>query len=188
MKKETFNRTVSLVSIIVLTFVIVNCDESSDKAIRPIDLLPASGEISGWDKGTGPGDYGEADDQESLYDLINGAAELYIQYGFVEGVQQRYYGDIGDTPATVDLYIGDHGDKANVAAMFEEPELTPQNLTPWPEVGDEAWIDENALFHITIHLRADRFYVRVTVDKAEDENIALTTAQYFATAVVNDIE
>jgi hypothetical protein len=178
--------------IAAFTLLFIQCEESSNstsgnsETLQPNDLLPASDEIAGWDKGTGPGDYGEADDQSSLYNLIDGAAELYIQNGFVSGVLQNYYGTIGGVNAKVELYIGDHGDSANAAAIFEEEQLVPQNITPW-EAGDEAGIDQTALFHIIIHLRSERFYVRVTAEKGNDENVALITAQSFAMAVVEGI-
>jgi hypothetical protein len=184
----------ALILILISAGLIGNgCEEGSSPqggggTLQPADLLPASGEIDPWVKGSGPGDYGEADDQTSLYALINGAAELYIQLGFVEGVLQRYYGgSFGGIAAEVELYIGDHGDSSNVAAIFDEEQLVPPNLTPW-QYGDEAGIDETALFHVIIHLREDRFYVRVTVEKGGDENAALITAQQFAMTVANEIE
>lgn len=160
------------------------CSEDNPQqaaTLRPADLLPASGEISGWDKG----DFVEMDDDAALLDEINGGAEIYIQHGFVEGVIQDYEGTIGGEAAILTLWIFDQGSASNAEDLFGEEGLNLGNLTPW-EAGDEAVIDM-ALFHITIHLRADRFYVRVVIDKNDDEVAALATAQDFALSVADGI-
>ncbi len=170
---------------------IIGCSERSTTqtggTLQPADLLPSSGEISGWDKSSSPGAYGEADDQTSLYNLIDGAAELYIQYGFVEAVRQLYDGTLGGGSAELELFISDQGDPTGAEDLFDEEQVVPAGLTPW-ECGDEAVIDQTLPFDIVIHLRADRFYVRVTIDKNGDEVTALITAQAFAQAVVAGIE
>ncbi|RJP79312.1 MAG: hypothetical protein C4524_05555 [Candidatus Zixiibacteriota bacterium] len=170
---------------------ITGCSEGdspsgNDPALQPADLLPASGEISGWDKGSGAGDYGEADDQASLYALINGAAELFIQHGFEEGVKQNYFGSVGGAQTSLELFISGHGAAANVAALFEEDQIVPPGLTPW-EMGDEAAIDESLPFHLAIHLRQGPFYTRVTIERGSDDTAALIVAQDFAAAVAQEI-
>ncbi|MBU0520267.1 hypothetical protein KJ564_15165 [bacterium] len=162
-----------------------NSNNPNGGTLRPADLLPASNEISGWEKGTDTGDYGEADDQASLYALINGYSELYIQHGFVEGVFQVYDGIIGFA-VEAEIYIGDHGSQSNAAELFDEEQVVPNSLTPW-EVVDEAMIDETLPFHVMIHARADRFYIRVQVEKGNDDTIAQVTAQQFVTAIINEI-
>lgn len=167
---------------------LVGCSEDNPQktaTLQPADLLPASGEISGWDKVTGPGN-GEASDPPSLLNLIDGGAEIYIEYGFVEGVIQDYQGTIGSESSTLVLWIFDQGSAANAEELFDDERLNFSNLTPWDQ-GDEAVIDETLLFQIAIHLRAERFYLRVIIDKNDDEVTALATAQDFALAVVEDI-
>lgn len=168
--------------------ILTGCNESNPKdssTLEPADLLPASGEISGWDKESGG--YGEADDYSSLWDLIDGAADQYIDYGFVEAVQQFYNGTIGGEDATLELFISDQGSAGNAAALFDDELVVPPNLTAWDEAGDEAGIDEVPLFQVSIYLRQDRFFVRVTVDKKNDDVAALNTAKAFALAVVDGI-
>jgi len=178
-------------SILFSVIIFASCSENSGTnnnnggTLSPAELLPASNEISGWVKGTDTGDYGEADDLESLEALIDGAAELYIQYGFVEGVFQIYNGTIGNE-VEAEVYIGDHGSEGNTAAIFDDENLIPGNLTPW-EAGDEAVIDETALSYIIIHAREGKYYIRVQVGKGNDDTIALLTAEQFITTIINEI-
>jgi hypothetical protein len=176
---------------LLLTLGILGCSEKEsteggNAALLPADLLPASNEISGWTKGTGAGDYGEAENQSELYDLIDGAAELYVDHGFEQGVLQNYYGNVSGTSSTVELFIADMGDSANAAALFEEPEVIPNGLIPW-DAGDESYIDDNALQYIYLHVRQDQFYTRVRIDKGSDQPTALNVAQLFAQFVLNQI-
>ncbi len=172
---------------------ISGCSESSNpqnggsSTVQPIDLLPASGEISGWDKGNSPGDFGEAENLQELTDLINGGAEIYIQYGFVAGVEQWYDGTIGSAPAKTRLFIADQGDSSNAAALFGDSEVVNSNLPTW-QAGDEAAYDSSLPFQVEVFVRKDRFFTWVIVDKGNDPDTALLTAQEFALTVVNDIE
>ena len=59
------------------------CMDVSGKNIRA--LLPDS--IDGWKKKTEDKFY----TPENLYDYINGGAELYISYGFIEVISRTYY-------------------------------------------------------------------------------------------------
>jgi len=61
-------------------------DEASS-LLTPIDLIPADDEISGWVK---LGVYDEATDYDSLYDLIDGGAQIFIDNGFVSSAFQQY--------------------------------------------------------------------------------------------------
>lgn len=190
MKDGNFLRGMGLASGLLIMTCLAGCSEKNPQeaaTLKPADLLPASGEISGWTKGTGAGDFGEAEDQNSLYALIDGAAEQYIEYGFVEAVLQTYEGTIGGSSAALELFISDQGSESNVEALFADELVVPNNLTPWDGAGDEAGIDQTLLFQICVYLCCDRFFVRATVDKNGDEVAALSTAQDFVLAVVNSI-
>ncbi len=179
------------ISAAILIFLLLSCSEKSSNdnqngTLLPVNLLPASGEISGWDKGTGPGDFGEADDYNSLYALIDGAAEIYIQHGFEQGVKQNYYGSIGGTTSTLELLIYDQGSAANVTALFQEEQIVPNNLTVW-QAGDEAYIEDTLPTYIVIYVRSEQFFIKVTVERGSDNIAALSIAQSFALAVVGEI-
>ncbi|TKJ39122.1 hypothetical protein CEE37_11935 [candidate division LCP-89 bacterium B3_LCP] len=177
--------TISIIAAFVFTG-FFSCAENPQNAdsILVVDLLPASGAITGWDRSGSPG---VAQTNDQLYSLINGASELYLQHGFVEGVLQDYDGTIGGEAANLGLFISDQSSPADVEALFDETEVVPTGLTPW-DLGDEAYIDETLPFHITIHVRADRFYTRVTVEKNNAEEEAKSIAQGFAQTVVAEIQ
>ena len=59
-------------------------DNNGGKSLlSPVLLLPDDDEISGWKT---MGAYEEANDYDSLYALINGGAQIYIDNGFVSAV------------------------------------------------------------------------------------------------------
>ena len=60
--------------------------------LTPADLLPDDNDISGW---VTLGAYEEANDDNGLFDIINGGAEIFIDEGFVSAVFQIYRGDMG---------------------------------------------------------------------------------------------
>ena len=64
-------------------------------------LLPEASALEGWTLAEGPVEYGP----EDLYDYLNGAAERYLSYGFVQAFHVRYEIDGDDRSGiTLDLY------------------------------------------------------------------------------------
>ena len=86
------------------------CSKSSSNDPEPVtveDLLVKDNEISGWTR-TGNGWY--ASNNTELYDAINGAGQIYLDYGFVEGAMQEYQGPVpNQDPSFVSLQIIDLG-------------------------------------------------------------------------------
>jgi len=171
--------------VILLGVVLIGCEgekqeeDNGGTAVQPADLLPADNEISGWTKGTGTGDYQEAYDQGSLYDIIDGGAEVYIANGFQSGVQQLYRGTIAAQQTTLYLFITDQGDSTNCANLLQDPNINPPGGAEVDSLGDEALIDRG-LFYNVIYFREDRFFAKITIDKTGDpeasENIGLAFA------------
>lgn len=150
--------------------------------VKAADLLPVSGEISPWTCGS----YQEANDFTSLYAIIDGDAQTYVNYGFVEGVVQEYEGgNVGGQPATVGLWIFDQGNASSAQALLADPVIIPAIFTPYT-IGDEAYLDD-ALYYVAIHLRDDRFYVKVSVDKNGDLEQAQSIVLLFANNVISGI-
>ena len=170
---------------ILLSLLLMGCEDNKQEnnggsATQPADLLPQNNEISGWSKGTGSGDYQEAYDQSSLYDIIDGGAEVYISHGFESGVQQIYRGTIASQETPLYLFITDQGDSANCASLLQEPTIRPPGGTAVDSLGDEAIIDRTLPFDLVLYFRNNRFFVRTTLSKSADaqasENIALSFA------------
>jgi hypothetical protein len=68
-------------------------------ATVPAATADASSKVEGWQSAGEPQRY----DRETLYDLVNGAADLYFSYGFEEATVEQYADDQGRT-ARVEVY------------------------------------------------------------------------------------
>jgi hypothetical protein len=132
-----------------------------------VDLFPADNEISGW---TRYSTMRTASNETELEAMIDGAAPIFINRGFVKGADQKYVGDVLGVTDTLTLFICDMDDTLGADGVYEDipHEMhTPWDSTspPWP--GREARIDENLLFAWDIEFWGDKFYCEVTI---KDEN------------------
>ena len=151
----------------------------SGRSFRPDDLLPQDGEVQGW---TRSGAIRSASDDEALYDLINGAADIYIGHHFKVFAGQTYEGSEG---WFLEVEIYDMGEPAHARALYRDPKGAQ---TPHPvlkDVSAEARVDESRVFDYGVEFRKGRFFVRVVAfEKGED---ALNAAVLFAKYVSNKI-
>jgi hypothetical protein len=113
---------------------------------------------------------------DNLYNYINGAADLFISYGFVElaGAQYRY-GTDGQGAVVVDIY--DMGKKLNAFGVFQskkDPEV------PLLEIGAGATGNEKYIFFYK-----DQFYVEIQffTPGKQESNGALTMAREVASKI-----
>jgi len=170
---------------IVALIVMSGCekDETGKAMLTPVDLIPDDNEISGW---AGVGAYEEASDYDSLYALIDGAAEVYIDNGFVSAVFQQY-ASCSTEPAcitsAVHLRIYDQGNEANARKIYDK--VATGIGIPWDGAGTEARIDESALASYTIEFWQKNFFIQVVVEEKTDP--ALNVAKLFASHVSSKI-
>ncbi|MCU0612938.1 MAG: hypothetical protein MUE60_14270, partial [Candidatus Eisenbacteria bacterium] len=168
----------SLFAFVVLT---AACGEDGGTTlVEPADLLPGDGEISGW---SWDGIPAEATDQSSLYDLIDGGAEEFVEQGFVSGVLHRYRGILASTATTLEVFIADQGSLANAKSIFDRR----ADRLPFAEdiaVGsaEDARIDEaTGLDAIVLDFWQERFYAQVTIDNRQAApDLARQTVVQFA--------
>jgi hypothetical protein len=85
----------------------------SEAGSDPVDLLPVNDDISGFQKKGSPA---IMTDYQSIMDAIDGAAQKYIDYGFIEGVQQLYSNGSID----IDVHILNQGTEYNAEQIFIE--------------------------------------------------------------------
>jgi hypothetical protein len=174
-------------------FGMVGCEDDDEEngngetPIQIVDLLPGDGEISGWDKGTEPNDFQEAYDEPGLYYIIDGGAQIYIDNGMVSAVQQIYRGSVVSTDAELVLFITDQGDTTNCENLYNEPNVLPPVGTELENLGDEAMIDRSPPFHVSIYFRNDRYFIKITIDKAGEPEAAENIAMAFASNVDSNI-
>lgn len=169
--------TVRIGKAVLLAWVLMACGGTSSKgpskALEPVDLLPESGDIQGWNR-AGPTQI--ASTYDKLYNYIDGAADLYIDHGFEAYAAQRYEGTGG---LSVEISIYDQGDPLSARELYNDPLMVPTPHRVLPDLGGEARLNESGLFDYTIEFYQGRFFVRVTVSDTSDD--ALNTALLFAT-------
>ncbi len=156
-----------------------NDSDEIKSLLNPVDLIPRDDEISGW---TRLGTYDEADDYDSLYAVIDGGAQIFIDNGFVSAVFQQYNcTSVGSecSTALVSLRIYDQGNEENAQKVYDR--VATGIGTPWTGAGVEARIDESAIASYTIEFWIKNFFVQVIIDEKSDE--ALNTAKLFASHV-----
>ena len=116
---------------------------------------------------------------DDLYNYINGAADLFISYGFVElGGGNYSYGTDGQGTVVVDIY--DMGKKLHAFGVFQskrDPEV------PVLDIGAGAIGNETYIFFYK-----DRFYVEIQVFSPgkKESSAALTMAREVAGKIRGD--
>jgi len=150
--------------------------QNASGAIDPADLLPIDNDISGYLR---KGSTAIMTDEQSIYAAIDGEAQLYIDYGFMEGVNQLYSN--GNIDIGVQLF--NQGNSTNAKELFDHfqptsPELLSQN--------DSTALIENALAsQYEIIATNQSFLIRITTTEKTD--FALNMAKQFYWNINNKI-
>lgn len=76
-------RTKSLSVLLLISTCFTNTDAQNN---CPVNILPASGSIKSWIQKTSP----ECFNSDNLFEAINGAAEVYLEYGFTSMARSSY--------------------------------------------------------------------------------------------------
>lgn len=135
------------------------------------NLLLAENEINGWTFDLDSScNEGFAKDCTSLFEAIDGGAEVYIERGFVTGSYDGYTDGTND----ICIEIYDQGSAANAYLVYHYYDTTASNstLTPYmnvPNLGDSAHIDTSYLFDYVLELIQSNFFIRLTCPK-DDQN------------------
>jgi hypothetical protein len=107
-------KNILLVAGVAIGLLSASCRISSNpgSAADPADLLPVDNDISGFTK---KGSTSVMTDQQSIFNAIDGEAQRYIDYGFIEGVKQLYSNGSVD----IDVQLFNQGDETNAQSLFE---------------------------------------------------------------------
>ena len=169
---------------VFIIFTIYSCSDTKtgdvNGILSPIALLPVDNEISGWNT---LGTYVEAEDYQSLYDIIDGGAQVFIDNGFISGAFQTYMGSTGGGGSDVTIRIYDQGSESNARTLYDK--VATGIDVPWNGAGTEARIDESALASYTIEFSQSNFFVQVIIEQKTDES--LNIAKLFATHISQKI-
>lgn len=171
---------------LIFTFILINC--SKKNATNPNlatveDLIIKNNEISGW---LWSGNSWTAKSENELMEQINGAATLYIKYGFVEGASQSYQGNIQGNTSTILLEIFDQGSASNAKKVFDE--VVPKLSAPetWQDSNlQEARIERLPLAQTIVGWEKN-YYIKLTIDLNLNE--ALEVLKTFANNIGNKIQ
>jgi hypothetical protein len=132
---------------------------SKEKTV--LALMPSAGEAQGWEPDGGTNSFSG----ESLFDHINGGADIYLEYGFATLVLQQY--KKAEKAVSLEIYRMD--DPAAAYGIFSYS--NDATLSP-VEVGSDGTIHPNGLF-----FWQDRYYVDMrqlgTTPILPDEFLAL---------------
>jgi len=170
------------IAIIAISLFFISCgEENGDEEPRdktPIELLPRDDDIGGWMREGMPI---EATNYNELYDVINGAAQQYIDNGFVSAAFQDYKNTAG---LLLELKIYELDSETSVDALYDELATGATQPLIIPGI-TKGRIDESALMAYTIEFQKGKFFVQIVInDKSGD---ALEIAKLFASHVANEI-
>jgi hypothetical protein len=146
--------TIALVAVILLAAIpssspcITPADKPGDAKKALASLLPKDNVVGGWKKMSEPLFY----QPENLWDYINGAAELYLDYGFKLVVTVDYESTIDSIKVAVEIYQMEtalHGFGIYAAERSLEDNFV--------NIGAEGYVGDNLL-----HFWKGPYYVKVT--------------------------
>ncbi len=172
----------------LMAFFLLTCttEEGEIVVIDVVDLIPLDNEISGWVR---DGAMDIAENESQLWDLIDGAGQVYIDNGFVKSAFQDYQGDVTGNLRNLRLWAFDMGNSTNAQAVYHDSRIETGAEIPWTEAGHagtEARIDETLLFDYRIDFWEDRFYVEIII-YGEKTPAGLNIARLFAINVSETI-
>lgn len=113
-----------------LLFSVCTKETGKNEALTIEDLLVKNNEITGW---TYSGSGWIANNSSELTHNINGGAELYIKYGFIEAASQNYQGTINTVSCEIVLTVYNLGTDENVTALFDDPDLGLTSALIWSD-------------------------------------------------------
>ena len=118
-------------------------------------------DLSGWMRSDTPDHYTE----QTLYDYINGAADLYLRYDFRE-LDVMNYENTGGAFITIDVY--EHGDEVNAFGIYSQERLPSSNRIP---VGVEGYLEQGIL-----NFLKGRYYVKISGYGLEGDSLLTAVA------------
>ncbi|HEC77626.1 MAG TPA: hypothetical protein ENI34_00605 [candidate division WOR-3 bacterium] len=166
-----------LVFLILLLVVFCTKEETQIEPKDVVELVPLDNEISGWTRSSA---MEIAENETQLYDIIDGAGQVYIDNNFVKFVRQFYEGDISGA-VTIELHIADMNDTVNAKNVYDDQ--ATGNEIPW--TNDNAGVEARyklvtgiAVNYYELDFWDDKFYSWIYI--GDDSDAALDVAKLFA--------
>jgi hypothetical protein len=149
----TGKRSVNVLLLFLLVFsvYVTSADRGANLPLK--SLLP---EVSSWNTPEDPLNYFP----ESLYEYINGAAEVYLSYDFKELIVAEYQREKSEAVMTVEIY--DMGSNKNSFGIYSAERYPESRFIP---VGIQGYIEEG-----TLNFLVDRYYVKLLCFNADSQS------------------
>lgn len=187
MRNTTISKFSWLICLIILIMV-SGCtaepgNDGDDVMMAPADLLPGDYDISAWRRANV---YDEANDFDSLQEIVANKAEEIVDEGFVSAVFQTYEECINDICSLVRIHLSvyDQGDSESARAVYER--LSTGIDIPWDGAGTESRVDESDLGNYTVEFWQENFFIQVSIEEKTDGS--LNVVKLFASHVSSGIE
>ena len=117
-------------TLFVYCFGSFGCKKDSNKStvVAIEDLLVKNNEITGWAYSSSSW---VANNGSDLTQKIDGGAEQYIKYGFIEASNQGYTGTINGSGVEITIRVYNLGSDENTSLIMDDPEVVPSNSLIW---------------------------------------------------------
>lgn len=169
-----------------MTVFIFACSENTDTSDEPntgtperrlslVELIPLDGDISGWVR---DGTFSETTNYSGLYDIIDGAAQRFIDNGFVSAVFQNYRDESG---LQLELRIYEMNSAENARRVYDK--LAPPSIIPWIDFLDAGRIDNSALAAYSVEFQYESMFAQVIIYEKSDRSLEM--AKLFALHVID---
>jgi hypothetical protein len=155
---------------ILTVILLVACSKSTDNNEKLIeDFLVRSNEITGW---TFSGSGWTANSISELTGYIDGEADIYQRYGFIEAAYQQYGGTVNSQSATLAIYIYNLGSAANALSTYNDPGLEMNGAIDWTGgAGDKSHYARNSGLSQTLSFIRKNYFVKLQIDADTDESL-----------------
>jgi hypothetical protein len=150
--------------------------DASGAAADPADLLPLDNDISGFLK---KGNTAIMTDQQTILNAIDGAAQVYIDFNFREGVQQFYSNGSVD----IDVQIFLQGDPQDALNLYNNFYPTSPQVIDQPDA--EVVVDNSVATGYKIQYTRQNIFMRINTYVKSD--FALNMAKQFYRNIDNKI-
>lgn len=154
MRSSFANKALKIFLIIILFLSLLNVNGGFLRGKNELSIRSLLPEIESWKFSEAPQNYLS----ETLYEYINGAAEIYLGYDFKELIVGLY--KKADTEASVSIEIYDMGNEKNSFGIYSAERFPDNRFIP---VGLQGYLEEGALNFIV-----GNYYIKLLCFDCED--------------------
>lgn len=154
MRSSFANKALKIFLIIILFLSLLNVNGGFLRGKNELSIRSLLPEIESWKFSEAPQNYLS----ETLYEYINGAAEIYLGYDFKELIVGLY--KKADTEASVSIEIYDMGNEKNSFGIYSAERFPDNRFIP---VGLQGYLEEGAMNFIV-----GNYYIKLLCFDCED--------------------